>query len=187
MEAVLLNLSLPVDNSTDVFTGVMRVWNTAMMATDNLCKGIPQRVYNGAAIVAITSWHLYPDVDVFGDKTKCVTQKDVLASAGGRLTVGLEDADPESTIGVHWSLSLANLRFYGDPVPTTSNMTDRSRIYFQDLTLVCLGSLFATWESEDFDPRFDQEKGARFIIALWKSIERKVCVIQIVHPKIPRY
>ncbi|KAI0182645.1 hypothetical protein EV127DRAFT_378372 [Xylaria flabelliformis] len=166
METVLLNLSVPVDNSTDIFTSVIRVWNTAMMAMDNLCRGVPQRVYNGAVLIAITSWHLYPDVDVFGGKLKTIMQNDMLVSPGGRLTVGLEDADPESTIGVHWSLSLANLRYYGDPVFATSHMRDASRISFQDLTLVCLGSLFAAWESDDFDPLFDQEKGAAFIVAL---------------------
>ncbi|TRX93447.1 hypothetical protein FHL15_005722 [Xylaria flabelliformis] len=174
METVLLNLSVPVDNSTDIFTSVIRVWNTAMMAMDNLCRGVPQRVYNGAVLIAITSWHLYPDVDVFGGKLKTIMQNDMLVSPGGRLTVGLEDADPESTIGVHWSLSLANLRYYGDPVFATSHMRDASRISFQDLTLVCLGSLFASWESDDFDPLFDQEKGAAFIVALWKNIERMV-------------
>ncbi|KAI1735416.1 hypothetical protein F4680DRAFT_304183 [Xylaria scruposa] len=172
METVLLNLSVPVDNSTDIFTSVIRVWNTAMMAMDNLCKGVPQRVYNGAVLIAITSWHLYPDVDMFGGKVKTIIQNDKLVSPGGRLTVGLEDADPESTIGVHWSLSLANLRYYGDPVFTTSHMKDASRISFQDLTLICLGSLFAAWESHDFDPLFDQERGATFIVALWKNIER---------------
>ncbi|KAI1747770.1 hypothetical protein F4782DRAFT_535045 [Xylaria castorea] len=149
METVLLNLSVPVDNSTDIFTGVIRAWNIAMMAMDNLCKGVPQRVYNGAVLIAITSWHLYPDVDVFGGKVKTIIQNDMLVSPGGRLTVGLEDADPESTVGVHWSLSLANLRYYGDPVFATSHMSDASRISFQDLTL-----------------------GATFIVALWRSIER---------------
>ncbi|TGJ81490.1 hypothetical protein E0Z10_g7272 [Xylaria hypoxylon] len=120
MEAVLLKLSLPVDNSTDVFTSVLRVWKTAMMAMENLCKGIPQRVHNGAVLLAITSWHLYPDVNVFGGETECVIQNDVLVSPGGRLTVGL----------------------------------------------------FAAWQSKDFDPLLDQEKGAKFVVALWESLER---------------
>ncbi|KAI0534981.1 hypothetical protein GGR58DRAFT_29642 [Xylaria digitata] len=172
MEAVLLKLSLPVDNSKDVFTSVTRVWKTAMTAMENLCKGVPQRVHNGAVLLAITSWHLYPDVEVFGRETECVIQNDVLVSPGGRLTVGLEDADPESAISVHWSLSLANLRFYGDPVLAASHVRDASRISFKELTLVCLGSLFAAWRCEAFDPLFDQEKGAKFIVALWESLER---------------
>ncbi|KAF2963145.1 hypothetical protein GQX73_g10435 [Xylaria multiplex] len=172
MEAVLLKLSLPVDNSTDVFSSVTRVWKTTMTAMGSLCKGIPLRVYNGAVLLAITSWHLYPDVEVFGRETECVIQKDLLISPGGRLTIGLEDADPESAISVHWSLSLANLRFYGDPVLAASHVRDASRISFKELTLICLGSLFAAWQCETFDPLFDQEKGAKFIVALWESLER---------------
>ncbi|KAI0506278.1 hypothetical protein F5B22DRAFT_624291 [Xylaria bambusicola] len=172
MEAVLLRLSLPVDNSTDVFTSVITVWKTAMMAMENLCKGIPQRVHNGAVLLAITSWHLYPDVDVFGGGTVSVVQNDALVSPAGRLTVGLEDADPDSAVSVHWSLSLAGLRFYGDAVLTTSHVRDASRISFEELTLICLGSLFSAWKSKHFDPLFDQEKGAKLIVALWKSVER---------------
>ncbi|KAJ3576482.1 hypothetical protein NPX13_g3687 [Xylaria arbuscula] len=132
MEAVLLRLSLPVDNSTDVFTSVIRAWKTAMMAMENLCKGIPQRVHNGAVLLAISSWHLYPDVDVFGGGRESVVQSDSLVSPAGRLTVGLEDAHPESA----------------------------------------MSSLFAAWQYKHFSPHFDQEKGARLIVALWKSVER---------------
>ncbi|KAI0434374.1 hypothetical protein F5Y09DRAFT_296095 [Xylaria sp. FL1042] len=183
MEAVLLRLSLPVDTSTDVFTSVVRVWKTTMMAMDNLCKGVPQRVHNGAVLLAITSWHLYPDVDVFGGEAKYVAQNDVLVSPAGRLTVGLEDADPESASNVHWSLSLANLRFYGDPVLATSHARDASRISFQELTLIYLGSLFAAWKCEQFDPHFDQEKGARLVLALRQSLERIASKASVYTPK----
>ncbi|KAI4858669.1 hypothetical protein F4820DRAFT_468016 [Hypoxylon rubiginosum] len=115
---------------------------------DNLCKGIPQRLHNGAVLVAMTAWHLYPDMSLFGAQSKNLQQRDSLISPGGHLTVGLEDSNPSSTAGVYWSLSLANLRFYENPVLATSNANDASRVSFQDLVLI----------------------RAEFIITLWKTL-----------------
>lgn len=109
---------------------------------DNLCKGIPQRLHNGAVLVAMTAWHLYPDMSLFGAQSKNLQQRDSLISPGGHLTVGLEDSNPSSTAGVYWSLSLANLRFYENPVLATSNANDASRVSFQDLVLISIRSLF---------------------------------------------
>ncbi|KAI1816613.1 hypothetical protein GGS20DRAFT_199952 [Poronia punctata] len=167
MESVLLSLSLPVDNSDDVFTSVLRAWSTAMTALDNLIKGMPQRVHNSAALIAISAWHIYPDIDLFGSKPRLMQQKDSLVHRGGRLTLGLEDADPLSSQGVYWSLSLAKLNYYGDPVHTTRHRMDESRVSFSEFTLVALGSLFSAWANPAFDPHFDQLDGAKFITALW--------------------
>ncbi|KAI1424138.1 hypothetical protein F5Y12DRAFT_754138 [Xylaria sp. FL1777] len=172
MESVLLQLSLPVDNNTDVFTSVVRVWKTAMTAMENLCNGVAQGLKDGAVLLAISSWHIYPDIVMCVERPRVIEQNDILVSPAGRLTVGLEDANPASAIGVHWSLSLANLRYYGDPVMSKSHIRDASRISFRELTLVCLGSLFAAWRGDHFDPYSDEEKGAKFIVALWESLER---------------
>lgn len=171
MEDIVMKLSLPVDGSSDVFESVTRAWKIAI-TMENLCKGIPQRVHNGAVLIAITAWHLYPDISLYGPQFQTLQQRDGLVAPGGQLTVGLEDANPSSATGVYWSLSLANLRFYGDPVLSTSNANDSSRVTFQDLLLVYMGGLFAGWDrdSEDFNAFEYQEKGAEFIVALWKSL-----------------
>ncbi|XDG08355.1 hypothetical protein ABKA04_007970 [Annulohypoxylon sp. FPYF3050] len=170
MEDILMRLSLPVDNNSDVFESVTRAWKTSMTTMENLCKGMPQRVHDGAVLIAITAWHLYPDVSLYGPQSKTLQQRDSLVFPGGQLTVGLEDANPSSTAGVYWSLSLASLRFYGDPVLATSNAKDASRVTFPNMVLIYMGSLLAGWESDDFDASEDQEKGAKFIVDLWKSL-----------------
>ncbi|KAK8007886.1 chitin synthase I [Apiospora arundinis] len=48
---------------------------------------------------------------------------------------------------------------------------DNSRVSVNDFSLVCLGSLFSAWQGEHFDAMYDQEEGAKFIVALWNSIE----------------
>ncbi|KAI0163702.1 hypothetical protein BJ166DRAFT_553179, partial [Pestalotiopsis sp. NC0098] len=160
VEFVLFQLSLAVDNSSDVFESVIRAWNTSMATMDRLIQGIPQRVYNSAVLIAIFAWHLYPDIELFGRITKSSIQRDALVRSGGCLTVGLEDDDLERGQGVYWSLSLASLRFYGDPVFATQHAKDESRVPFVDLALTTLGSILASWECSSFDAAFDLLEGA---------------------------
>ncbi|KAI1327271.1 hypothetical protein F5Y16DRAFT_421091 [Xylariaceae sp. FL0255] len=153
LESVLLKLSLPVDNSSDVFKSVIRAWSTAMNTMEKLIKGMPQRIHNSAALIAISAWHVYPDVELFGSHT-------------------IATPEPESGQGVYWSLSLANLQYYGDPVHTTNHVKDETRVSFSEITLVALGSLFAAWESPRFHAHFDRLEAARFLTALWDTLSR---------------
>lgn len=100
VETVLQSLGIPVDTNIDVYTSVMRVWNLAMSTVNSLIRGMPHSV-NGAVLIAISAWHIYPDIDVFGDHNKSFTFNDQLVQRGGCLTVGLEDRRPETTSGVY--------------------------------------------------------------------------------------
>jgi hypothetical protein len=54
--------------------------------------------------------------------------------------------------GFYWSLSLAHLRYYGDPVLTRRSLArDSSRIHFEQLMQVNLGSLCNFWKCADCD------------------------------------
>ena len=37
---------------------------------DNLLQGMPQSVQDGAALLGLSSWHIYPDMVVVGETTK---------------------------------------------------------------------------------------------------------------------
>ncbi|BAE58905.1 unnamed protein product [Aspergillus oryzae RIB40] len=112
----------------------------------NLLMGISQRVNSGAVLLALSAWHLYPDMDVFCVSNKTVEQEDALMSGAGRLIVGLEDADPSYSTGIFWSLSLSHLRYYGDPVLCRRSVAeDASRVSFNEFTLVALGCLLQRW------------------------------------------
>jgi len=87
---------------------------------------------------------------VLGPKSTEVKQKDPLIPKGGVLTVGFTSMSPDSGKGVFWSLPLAHLRFYGDPVRISSSISvDASRIQFDELLQVVLGSASASWERGD--------------------------------------
>jgi hypothetical protein len=147
LELVVHNVPVLVDKETKAYQSVMRALKTAMTLADNLIKGMPHRVQSGAILLALLAWSIYPDMDVFGGaQPKTIRQHDELISPGGKLTIGLESADPENQDGVHWSLYLEHLRFYGDPVLRQRTAgSDTSKVSFHDFKYAVLGSFLSSW------------------------------------------
>jgi hypothetical protein len=137
-----------------------------MVAIDSLIQGIPQSVESGAVLLGLSSWHIYPDILVLGDKqpsAKHIKQNDVLVCPGGILTIGLhiESADHS---GIYWSLPLAHLRYYGGPVITEKSLdTQGNHITVLQLLQVAVGCLTRTWAIE-------KKQIAAFIIQLWEFV-----------------
>jgi hypothetical protein len=171
LRLIINNVNISVDNNVDVYRSMFRAWQTAMQMMEKLIQGMPQRVQNGAILLAMSAWHLYPDMVVLGSEEKLVRQQDALIAAGGCLTVGLESAYPHhGNDGVDWSLSLAHLRFYGDPILAHLSVgNDASRVTFRSFTLVALGSFLRGWckQSHDF------VAGADLVNALWEHINHE--------------
>ncbi|RYP39075.1 hypothetical protein DL767_002338 [Monosporascus sp. MG133] len=150
LRLIVNNLNTPVNDKRATYESVMGAWITAMEVVENLVSGKPQSVYDGAVLVALTAWHLYPDMVIFQDGLKNVNQDDPLIPEGGVLTVGLQ-ASPDQEGGVRWSLPLTRLRYYGPPVMTTKALGPRnSRIYMKELAYIALGCLCRTWP-ESYD------------------------------------
>ena len=117
-----------------------------MTAMDNLIQGKPQRVQSGAILLALSAWHLYPDISVQSTSLQFIKQADPLVDQGGIITVGIQKRTNDSDDGVYWSLPLAHLRFYGKPVVTTQqNGISHTQINYAQLLCVVLGSLFGFW------------------------------------------
>lgn len=167
VQLILDNLDLTVDSSKIVYKGVVNAWKMAMDMTENLLNGIPQSVPNGSILLALSAWHIYPDMPVFGYIPKVVEQHDPLFASGARLTIGLENAHPVSGDGVYWSLSLTHLQYYGNPrlVPR-STVHDSSRVSFDKLCLAVLGSLFCRWGRHGEDIH----RAAQFLVSLFDSL-----------------
>ena len=143
---IFKNVKVPVNSDTDVFRSVMVAWKSAMKAMESLILGMPQRVHDGAVLLGLSSWHLYPDIVVLGETVASVTFNDPLIAEGACLTVGLQNRDEDEGRGVYWSLSLAHLRYYGEPVTSTrSTGCDPSRVPFSHLELAVLGSVLGGW------------------------------------------
>ena len=142
---IINNLHIPVSNHMSVYHSVIESSKTALVSMENILKGMPQRVQSGAFLLGLSAWHLYPDMVVHGSVTKKIQQRDQLVPTGSIITLGLESV-AGADMGVSWSLPLAHLRFYGDPVQSSrSTGHDASRIPAEQLIYVVLGVLFRNW------------------------------------------
>ena len=144
---VIDNIEVPVNHDMRVYSSVIAAWKTALQALENLVVGMPQSLHQeGSILLALSAWHLYPDLLILKDSIKKVEFNDSLIASSGALTLGMFKDGDSDLRGVYWSLSLAHLRYYGEPVVRTQAIArESSRITFLQLTQVALGSLSASW------------------------------------------
>jgi hypothetical protein len=124
----------------------MKSWVVAMSAMEDLISGKPQRIQSGALLLALSAWHLYPDMSVQSSVPRFVEQHDHLVSPRGIITIGLQNKPNHADQGVYWSLPLAHLRYYGRPVTTTRHAgIDQTQVSFDQFLCLAFGSLLSTW------------------------------------------
>ena len=117
-----------------------------MKSLNSLIQGMPQRIQQGAVLLGLSAWHIYPDMFSLGVGSTLIEQHDTSVSKGGVVTLGFKNADPAVDDGIYWSLPLAYLRYYGDPVTRTASAGDQAtRVSLNQLHQVALGSVFGTW------------------------------------------
>jgi hypothetical protein len=153
LELILKNIHLSVGGDLEVFPSVIEAWVTATETMERLIAGMPQAAQDGAPLLGLSAWHLYPDMGVFSPEVVEIKMDDPLVAAGGFLSIGLATTPRTSSEnnGVYWSLSLAQLRFYGKPVKVERALENGSRITFPQLNLVLFGILLAEWRMNDSD------------------------------------
>lgn len=141
------NAGIPVNQAPTAYRSVMDAWTTALSTVEKLLEGVPQSINDGAVILALTSWHIFPDMFVIGAGSTIIQQNDPLYPKGTVITLGQSSRPPDATSdGVFWSLPLAFLKYYGDPVVRTRSLgVSTSRLTFSEVMQVVLGSMMAGW------------------------------------------
>ena len=146
---VVNNVNIPVnqgDKTVTTYERVIEAWRTAMTALENLINGQSQRVSKGSVLLGLASWHLYPTLLVVSKETQIIEFNDTIIPDSGQLIIGLENPNPDRDEGVYWSLSLAHLKYYGDPVTATSfTVRDASKLTIEEFHLLVLGSVLSSW------------------------------------------
>ncbi|KAI5924546.1 hypothetical protein F4810DRAFT_719140 [Camillea tinctor] len=167
VRSLLNKVNTPVNGWRDVYSSVMEAWKASLQTFEKLICGASYSIHDGAVILALMSWHLYPDIIVQGPAVQEIIQKDDLISPGGIITIGLRNHLPENsseTPGVHWSLSLGHLRYYGANKPTTRSLTNlpsgNARFTFEEFVLVFLGAIIGQWNQKE---RISLESALEFI------------------------
>lgn len=169
LSLIINNINLPVDNSPQLYTSVIRAWKTAMDTVGKLITGMSHRVQNGAVLLALSAWHIYPDMVVLSDTEKYVSQRDPLILSHAYVTIGFQNTPGSDEDGVNWSLSLARLRYYGPPVPSKRSTGESERLAFPQFLFVFLGTFLAGWQ----DVTTDLLLAAELITTIWESISQE--------------
>ena len=99
LRLIIENIEVAVNTTRDTYNSVMEAWTDSMNVIDRLVSGVPQSIHEGAALVGLAAWHLYPDMMVYQQGFKEIMQADHLIQPGGLLTIGLK-ASEESANGV---------------------------------------------------------------------------------------
>ncbi|RLL96809.1 hypothetical protein CFD26_105475 [Aspergillus turcosus] len=160
------NLALPVPANTSTYASVLSTWQQTMLGLEALLCGTPIMISNGSLLLAFSSWHLFPDLILLGNKTTHVKFRDQLFPPGGTGTINSEEASaPNLEGGLKWSLTLSHLKYYGDPVVARSNR-DFTRVTFRQFKLVLLGSLCREWKAS---PR-EFEVIAQWLLDIWSIL-----------------
>ncbi|MCJ1313199.1 hypothetical protein MMC25_006876 [Agyrium rufum] len=124
---IIANVNILVNEDMTVLSSVMSAWRSALETVENVVSGMPQAINSGPTLLALTAWHLYPNILVIGKITSQVRLEDSLISPGGTLTIGLARATADDDRhGVYWLLSLAHLDCYGHPVRSGANLSQDS-------------------------------------------------------------
>ncbi|KAL6815193.1 hypothetical protein J3E69DRAFT_359013 [Trichoderma sp. SZMC 28015] len=138
---------LAVNKDSDPYHSVMIAWKDAMSSMNSLIMGVPQKVRNGAILLAMRSWHLYPDLCVLSHGPDVISQKDDLIPKSGIITIDLERSD-ETAGNISWSLPLSYLRYYGDPVIINHTLgVTSNRVSMDQFRFVLLGCVISTWST----------------------------------------
>ncbi|KIW81348.1 hypothetical protein Z517_04373 [Fonsecaea pedrosoi CBS 271.37] len=137
LRLILDNLTtLPVSAGKDTYAKIINAWEGAINGFEALLDGNPQNATDSSVLLALSAWHLYPDLIVLSSETK---------KTSVAITVGLSLKDDDGiSPGFQWSLALSHFRYYGEPVSLQTDH-DNYRITVNELCLIAFGSLLFHW------------------------------------------
>ncbi|RSM18462.1 hypothetical protein CDV31_002597 [Fusarium ambrosium] len=122
LRVILRSVHYAVNAIDALYASVTDAWKLALETTENLILGMPQEAHNGAAILGLVAWHIYPDMHVYGTKNVVVPMNDELVAHGGVLSLVNSEPRQPNNRGVSWSLCLSHLTFYGPPARTEQTL-----------------------------------------------------------------
>lgn len=166
---LVANVNVPINEDMMVYQSVITAWKSALDSIEKLTSGMPQASNYGPCLLALSSWHLYPDIILMGPTAVSHRFDDPLVRPGGTLTLGLARPGGVALRGVFWSLSLAHLNFYGRRPAKREAVLDiqSHKLSFQQFMLAVFGAYLVHWGVSGPNA----EAPARFFIALRDSIQ----------------
>lgn len=75
---ILNNLSMAVNAKISTYASVISAWTTALVMMEELLSGKPQGIQDGSLLLALSCWHLYPDLIVSSAVIHSACEFDIL-------------------------------------------------------------------------------------------------------------
>ncbi|KAL7945338.1 hypothetical protein V8C42DRAFT_322840 [Trichoderma barbatum] len=150
LRLIIDNISMPVWTGGNIYSAILEAWTSAMETMENLIKGAPHHISNGAILLGLSAWHLYPDM-FFAGTNQYINQSDPLVNPGGLMSIGLTNKVDDGK-GVFWSLPLTQTRYYGEPLIATRHAgVGESQVPFDNFILVVVGGVLCSWKLSGLD------------------------------------
>lgn len=147
---IIGNMETLVNSKPVLYDSVIKAWVNSLNGMEELLNGAPMDLRSGDLPLALASWHLYPALNIVGPVVKVVHQKDPLVPESGILTIGLQGPNDSEGNGLHWSLPLAHLRFYGGPVQRSQAIRcEGARLNLVEFNMAVLGCVLGGWHVKD--------------------------------------
>ncbi|CAG9952349.1 unnamed protein product [Clonostachys rosea f. rosea IK726] len=170
---VLTDINVSISCANDLYADVIQSWTCAMLTLEHLLGGRPRTTTDSAALLGISSWHMYPNLLLLDDQLTKAGFFDNLFPSSCFLTIDIADNSDRtarpgpSTVskGVHWPTVLAQHNLDGSSVDTIGAIDYRVNI--DELYLMALGSLLKAWDM----PQSEIEPSLNWFIALWSSVQ----------------
>ncbi|KAK6359378.1 hypothetical protein TWF696_000538 [Orbilia brochopaga] len=142
LDLILKNIAMVVNCRPGVYESVLQAWTNALQAMECLITGMPQLAQSGEILLGLSAWHIYPDLLVLDTKNIRVQQKDLLVRQAGILTIRFQHMPSTEEEGVKWSLPLAHLKYYGEPVLASRHLSlAGSRLSIEEFFQAVLGAV----------------------------------------------
>ncbi|RYP35418.1 hypothetical protein DL767_003825 [Monosporascus sp. MG133] len=138
-----------VNSKPVLYESVINAWKAGLEGVEALLQGSPMEIQSGDVFPALCSWHIYPDLNILGSRSK-ISQDDHLVPPSSILTINPHNYGVLQDKGLRWSLPLAHLRYYGDPVHCISTIAaEGSRLSLEEFSIVVLGCVLGGWNIAD--------------------------------------
>ena len=86
---ILDNLNIQIVPQENILESVTAAWKSALQFMEDIVTGKPMAVQRGEGLLAMSAWHLYPDLEIVLPLRKCIKQNDELIPHGGIVTIGI--------------------------------------------------------------------------------------------------
>jgi hypothetical protein len=167
LELLIGNTSLAISGNTGTYKSVINAWKLALQVVEKLVTGEPQSIQDGAVILGLKSWHLFPDIFALRAGQNKIQLHDSLLPQSAIITLGISSCSPDSEGSVFWSLPLSYVRYYGNPIPSLANIGESTtRLLLPEFFQVVLGSVFSGWGEHSRDI----QKASEFVFHLGEFI-----------------